>query len=111
MSIFSKTARSQSYTIDWNKVFRDLAADPERLKNLPKDLQEAGKNYGVTLPLPPLPKLPGTGKEASPLDQLRQLEKQILKQPVESATPKPPETQQKPPTADPLKTLKDLFKK
>jgi AsmA protein len=97
-----------SYTVDWNKVFRDIAADPERLKNLPKDLQEASKNYGVTLPVP---KLPGAGKAGSPLEQLQQLQKQILKPPVESAPTKQPEAQQKPPPANPLKTLQDLLKR
>jgi AsmA protein len=97
-----------SYNVDWNKVFRDIASDPERLKNIPKDLQEASKNYGISLPLPALP---GAGKAGSPLDQLQQLQKQIVKPPVESAPAKQPKAKKKPPTPDALKTLKDLLKK
>jgi AsmA protein len=35
---------------DWDSVFKSLAADPERLANLPTDLAEKAKDLGVALP-------------------------------------------------------------
>ena len=109
-----------AYNVHWEKVFRDVAADPERLKNLPQDLREASKNFGIDLPLP---KLPDTGTGDSPLKQLDQLKKQILKQPTAPApTTEAPKTapqegtkqaEEKPAPApkDPVKTLQELFKR
>jgi hypothetical protein len=108
-----------AFNVDWKKVFRDVSADPERLKNLPQNLREASKNFGVDLPLP---KLPDIGKGASPIEQLDQLKKQILKEPtapapatkapqeVPKAGAKQAEEKQAPAPADPLKTLQDLLK-
>jgi AsmA protein len=108
-----------AYNVNWDKAFKDVAADPERLKNLPQDVREASKNLGINLPLP---KLPDTGTGDSPLKQLDQL-KQLLKDPTapapspEAPQPAPKEgtkqTEEKPSPApkDPLKTLKDIFKR
>lgn len=43
---------SLSYKIDWTSVFREMAADPERLKRLPSDLSKAAKDLGISLPIP-----------------------------------------------------------
>lgn len=40
------------YEIDWETVFMQAAADPERLKNMPAELQDAAKGLGVDLPIP-----------------------------------------------------------
>ena len=45
-----------SYNVDWQSVFREAAKDPERLKSMPKDLQQAAKGFGINLP-----GLPGGG--------------------------------------------------
>lgn len=101
-----------SYHVDWKKVFGDIAADPERLKNLPQGLREASKNAGINLPLP---KLRDVGKGAAPLEQLEKLKKQILKEPVEVLPSKqaPKEAERKQPVVpvDPLKTLRDILKR
>jgi hypothetical protein len=106
--------------LDWKQVFRDVSTDPERLKNLPQELREASKNFGVDLPLS---KLPDIGKGASSIKQLDQLKKQILKgittpAPATKVPKKVPKTgakqveeKQAPAPADPLKTLKDLIKR
>jgi AsmA protein len=109
-----------AYNVEWKKAFENLAADPERLKNLPQDLRETSKNFGVDLPLP---KLPGTGTGASQLKQLDQL-KQLIPTAPTAPTPateapktipkkgaKQAEEKQAPAPADPLKTLPDLFKR
>ncbi len=105
-----------AYNVDWKKVFRDVSADPERLKNLPQSLREASKNFGVDLPLP---KFSDTDKGASPIDQLKG---QILKQPaapapateapkeVPKAGAKKPAKKKAPAPADPMKSLQDLLK-
>ena len=60
-----------SYQIDWKSVFSEMAKNPEALKNLPANLGNAAKSYGVTLPgaggggglqkvIPGLPTVPGT---------------------------------------------------
>ncbi len=41
-----------SYDIDWSGVFREMATDAERLKNLPGELGKAAKDFGVSLPIP-----------------------------------------------------------
>lgn len=41
-----------SYAIDWASVFHEMAADPERLKNMPGELGKAAKEFGVSLPIP-----------------------------------------------------------
>ena len=41
-----------SYGVNWKSVFSVLSADPARLKNLPGNLIEAAKNFGVKLPIP-----------------------------------------------------------
>lgn len=51
-----------AYNVDWQAVFLDAAKDPERLKSMPKDLLQAAKGVGVSLPgLPDTGKLPDTG--------------------------------------------------
>ncbi len=40
------------YQVDWTGVFREMATDPERLKNLPGDLGKAAKDLGLSLPIP-----------------------------------------------------------
>ena len=111
-----------AYTVDWQKVFRDVAADPERLRNLPQELRQAGKNFGVDLPLPTLP---GAGTGSKPLEQLEQLKKQLLpgltgptttpaptqEKTSESTTKPPPKEEKKPTVSDPLKSIEGLFKR
>ena len=103
-----------SYKVNWKKVFGDISADPERLKHLPQNLRDAGKSFGVDLPLPKLPDVPkllDTGQRKSPLDQLLRLQQELTKEPAESATSKKPEEKKKPLTLDPSKALKGLFKR
>jgi hypothetical protein len=103
-----------SYKADWNKVFDNISADPERLKNLPQNLRDAGKSFGVDLPVPNLPdvlKSPDRGTGASPLDVLRQLKKQPSEAPTGSAPTKGSEEKEQPPVPDLSKVLKDLFKR
>jgi hypothetical protein len=100
-----------SYTVDWKKVFSNISADPERLKNLPQNLRDASKNFGVDLPLP---KLPDLGKGTNPLQQLQQLLPQQNKPAETSAETAQPKTSEEKPKAQPVepsKLLKDLFKK
>jgi AsmA protein len=49
-----------SYNVDWASVFKQAALDPERLKSMSPDLQDAAKGFGVPLAIPGLP---GTGGE------------------------------------------------
>ena len=107
-----------AYNIDWKTVFENVATDPERLKHLPQDLRDVSKNFGVALPLL---RLPDTGKGASPLGPIEQLNKLIQKEPTAPApaTEAPKEApkkgakqaKEKPAPADPLKTIQDLFKR
>ena len=39
-----------SYQVDWKSVFTEMAKNPEQLKNLPANLGNAAKSYGVNLP-------------------------------------------------------------
>jgi AsmA protein len=41
-----------SYSVDWARVFQEAALDPERLKNMPDDLRDLGKDLGVDLAIP-----------------------------------------------------------
>jgi AsmA protein len=62
------TWSNPAYTIEWANVFRDMASDPERLKNMPANLGNAAKQFGVTLPAQG-----GTGGGASTGDILKQI--------------------------------------
>jgi len=69
-----------SYDVDWQAVFREAAKDPERLKSMPRDLQNAAKGLGVDLPgipggdalpdvlrnVPGIPGLPGATPATPP---------------------------------------------
>ena len=103
-----------SYKADWEKVFGSISADPERLNNLPQSLRNAGKNFGIDLPVIKLPevlKSPDTHAGGGPLDLLRQLERKTSETPSESATTKESKEKEKPPIIDPSQLLKDLFRK
>jgi AsmA protein len=39
-----------NYQVDWKAVFTDIAKDPSKYKNLPANLQNAAKGFGVNLP-------------------------------------------------------------
>ena len=39
-----------AYQVDWDSVFKSIAADPERLANLPGDLSSKAKDLGIALP-------------------------------------------------------------
>jgi AsmA protein len=39
-----------AYKIEWAGVFRDMASDPERLKNMTGNLGNAAKQFGITVP-------------------------------------------------------------
>jgi len=41
-----------SYDIDWESVFQEAALDPSRLANMPDNLKDAAKGFGIDLPLP-----------------------------------------------------------
>ncbi|MCH7542853.1 MAG: AsmA family protein [Proteobacteria bacterium] len=45
------------YGVDWKRVFSQAMLDPERLRNMPADLRESAKGFGVDLPAF---KIPGT---------------------------------------------------
>ncbi len=87
--------RGPSYKVDWANVFQTMAKDPARLKNLPANLAQAAKGFGVNLPgagglggvlqnlpgspatAPPAPTTPGTtnGTQTSPVPSLPSLKK------------------------------------
>jgi AsmA protein len=101
-----------SYKVDWKKAFGQISADPERLKNLPQNLRDASKSFGVNLPVPKLPdvlKLPDTGTGANPLNQLLPVKKESSQGTTGSTTT--PEEKKEPLTLDPSKALKGLFNK
>lgn len=41
-----------SYKVDWAAVFREMAADPDRLKSLPGNVSKAAKGLGIPLSIP-----------------------------------------------------------
>jgi AsmA protein len=90
------------YGVDWKSVFSKAMLDPERLKNMPTDLRESAKGFGVELPALAIPGselLKGLfqPKQEQPVEQTKEQEA--------PAAPKPsPE-----PLPDPLKALKGLF--
>lgn len=66
-----------TYTVDWASVFKQAALDPKRLKNMPADLRDAAKGFGVPIAIPELtgagggvlkalPKLSGGGSGQTP---------------------------------------------
>ena len=91
------------YKVDWKSFFSLAAKDPARLKNMPADLRDMGKNFGVPLTVPKIPgseilggvleKIPGfsTGKKAPELSGEQ------------------PKQEKAPSETDPLKSLKGLF--
>ena len=84
------------YGVDWKSVFSKAALDPERLKNMPTDLRESAKGFGVDLPAM---KIPGT-------EFLKGLFQPKQEQPVEQT-----KEQEAPAAPDPLKSLRGLFGK
>ncbi|MCH8092832.1 MAG: hypothetical protein IIC57_10865, partial [Proteobacteria bacterium] len=90
------------YGVDWKRVFSQAMLDPERLRNMPADLRESAKGFGVDLPAF---KIPGT-------DFLKGLFQPKQTQPVEPTKEQeaPPAPNPAPdPLADPLKALRGLF--
>jgi hypothetical protein len=90
------------YGVDWQSVFRQMATDPERLRNMPEDLQRAAKGFGVDLPIS---KLPGGDKLPDILKAIPMAPKQ-----EESATPETP-AEAPADLKDTLKKFKGLFSK
>jgi hypothetical protein len=91
-----------AYGVDWQSVFRQMATDPERLRNMPEDLQRAAKGLGVDLPIS---KLPGGDKLPDILKAIPMAPKQ-----EESATPETP-AEAPADLKDTLKKFKGLFSK
>jgi uncharacterized protein involved in outer membrane biogenesis len=104
-----------SYKVDWKNVFGGISNDPERLENLPQNLRSAAKSFGVDLSEPRSSdgqKSSDTGEGVSPLDLLRQLQKNSSEAPTTgSATTKESEEKEKPLTVDASKLLNNLFGK
>jgi AsmA protein len=103
-----------SYNVDWKNVFGGISADPERLDNLPQNLRALGKSLGVDLSGPEpqdSQKSANTDEGGSPLDLLRQLQKNSSEEPTGSATTKESEDKEKPQTVEPAKLLNDLLGK
>ncbi len=117
------------YGVDWKSVFSKAMLDPERLKNMPTDLRDSAKGFGVDLPalkmpgtegifkgIPGLPQGSGSqegptaakpsGETGSAVEQLKGLIQPKQEQPVEQ-----PKEQEAPVAPDPLKSLKGLFGK
>ncbi len=97
------TWQKPDYNVDWDSVFKNIAADPARLANMPKDLLGAAQNLGIALPgLKTDGLLKGLGGGTSTsgttsgttTDQTKTTE-----DPIKSLT------------KDPIGTLKGLFKK
>lgn len=99
-----------AYKVDWKSVFSLAAKDPTRLKNMPKDLRQMGKNFGVALPVP---KIPGTEKLGEFFKNIPGLSKDkgALETPKTEPSGKQPEQEKAPSVPDPLKSLKGLFGK
>jgi AsmA protein len=89
------------YGVDWKSVLSKAALDPERLKNMPTDLRESAKGFGVELPALGIP-----GSEL--LKGLFQPKQQPAEQTKEQEAPAAPEPSPEP-LPDPLKSLKGLF--
>ena len=87
------------YGVDWKSVFSKAMLDPERLKNMPTDLRESAKGFGVDLPALKIP-----GSEL--LKGLLQPKQQPVEQPKEQEAPAAPD-----PLPDPLNALRGLFGK
>ena len=52
-----------SYDVDWESVFQEAALDPSRLANMPDNLKDAAKGFGVDLSIPGgLPGAEGLGE-------------------------------------------------
>ena len=89
------------YGVDWKSVFSKAALDPERLKNMPSDLRESAKGFGVDLPAL---KVPGT-------EFLKGLFQPKQEQPVEQTPVEQTKEQEAPAAPDPFKALRGLFGK
>ncbi len=108
-----------SYDIDWESVFQQAAADPQRLMQMPDELKDAAKNFGVDLPIPGgeglgetlkgIPGLssPGEGQEGSGAGQgaLEGLQQMIKPDGGESSS----EQKEEKPAEKTLDSLKKLF--
>ena len=99
-----------AYKVDWKSVFSLAAKDPTRLKNMPKDLRQMGKNFGVALPVS---KIPGTEKLGEFFKNIPGLSKDKGAPETSKTEPsgKQPEQEKAPSVPDPLKSLKGLFGK
>lgn len=88
-----------SYEPDWQAVFREAAKDPERLKSMPRDLQNAAKGLGINLPgIPGADALPGVLRNVPGVPGLP------------GATPStPPSGGDAPAAPDPARQLRNLF--
>lgn len=113
-----------SYNIDWESVLQQAAADPQRLMQMPDDLKEAAKGFGVDLPIPGgeglgetlknIPGLPsqdeegqdGSGSGEGAVESLQRL---IKPDGGESSQQAPAEQQEEKPAEKPLDSLKNLF--
>jgi AsmA protein len=114
-----------AYKVDWKSVFSAAAKDPTRLKNMPEELRNIGKNFGAEFPVPKkfsdvIGSVPGLskGKDAqdqsagaatqggagSAVDQL----KGLIQPKTEPSTEEPKE-EKAPSVPDPVKSLKGLF--
>ena len=89
------------YGVDWKSVFSKAMLDPERLRNMPTDLRESAKGFGVDLPAL---KVPGT-------EFLKGLFQPKQEQPVEQTPVEQTKEQEAPAAPDPFKALRGLFGK
>jgi AsmA protein len=99
-----------AYKVDWKSVFSDAAKDPERLKNMPEDLRQMGKNFGVDMPIS---EIPGTGKLSDVIKSVPGLSEGKGAPETSKTEPsgKQPEQEKALSVPDPLKSLKGLFGK
>ena len=101
---------SVDYKVDWKSFFGLAAKDPARLKNMPADLRQMGKKFGVPLTVP---KIPGTEKLGEVFKNIPGLSKDKGAPETSKTEPsgKQPEQEKAPSLPDPLKSLKGLFGK
>ncbi len=117
-----------SYGVDWQSVFGAAALDPERLANMPDDMLEAAKGFGVDLPFPELPgteavgellkAMPGIGgageaaagtSEPSTTESVVDKVRGLFGSPTPALTTEEPRQEEEPDLPAPLKSLKSLF--
>ena len=96
---------SPQYGVDWQSVFREAAADPTRLQNMPEQLRDAAQGFGVDLAIP------GVDAPGAIGDVLRNLPGLAApqQQQPEPAAPQQQEQPQPAPAPDPLQQLRNLF--